>query len=292
MQSEIHAMKRSTAALSLVAICLAAALTGCADVPEQKQAAVDRMYVLYCGEGTAPDQSRWSPGVNVGKPITLSNSCYLLRHGSEWMLWETGYSQSIASTGPYKTPVLTWYWKAPKNLTAQLAEIGVSPQQITRVGFSHAHPDHVGNGSLFTNATLYIQQAEYDFYLAPTGKPPAAPADWEKLRSNPTLKLSGDHDVFGDGSVTILSSPGHTPGHQSLLVRLPKRGAVLLTGDAAHFRDNWDNRRAPVQNFDQEKTVQSIDRLSRIAADNNAEIWINHDPAQTATLPKSPAYVQ
>src|SRR3954471_12329941 len=282
----------TTARNVVFAMCSIAGLTAGVDGWAQKQNTVDRLYVLYCGEGTAPDQSRWSPGVNVGKPITLSNSCYLLKHGKDWLLWETGYSQSIAGAEPYVTPVLTWSWKAPKNLTTQLADIGVTPEQITHVGFSHAHPDHVGNGSLFPNAKLYIQHAEYDFYLAPPGKPPAAPANWEKLRANPSVKLKGDQDVFGDGSVTILSSPGHTPGHQSLLVRLPKRGPVLLTGDAAHFKDNWDNRRAPVQNFDKEKTVQSIDRLARIAAENNAEIWINHDPAQTATLPKSPAYAE
>jgi len=270
------------------------AIAGCAGTSSgPKQGAVDRMYVLYCGEGTAPDQSRWSPGVNVGKPMTLSNSCYLIKHGNDWLLWETGYSQSIAaSSEPYKTPVITWYWKAPKNLTAQLSELCLTPDQITQLGFSHAHPDHVGNGSLFPKATLYIQEAEYDFYIGPSGKPPGAPANWQGLRSNRTVKLHGDYDVFGDGSVRILSSPGHTPGHQSLLVELPKRGAVLLTGDAAHFKDNWDQRRAPVQNFDKEQTVQSIDKLARIAAENKAEIWINHDAAQTATLPKSPKYVE
>src|SRR5438270_16428 len=142
-------MNRAFTPLALVAIGVAAMLGACAGVSQQRQGAVDRMYVLYCGEGTAPDQSRWSPGVNVGKPITLSNSCYLVKHGNDWLLWETGYAQTIAGSEPYKTPVLTWYWKAPKNLTAQLAELGVKPDQITHLGFSHAHPDHVGNGSLF-----------------------------------------------------------------------------------------------------------------------------------------------
>jgi glyoxylase-like metal-dependent hydrolase (beta-lactamase superfamily II) len=75
-------------------------------------------------------------------------------------------------------------------------------------------------------------------------------------------------------------------------VQLPKTGRVLLTGDAAHFRDNWDNRRAPVQNFNKELTVQSMDRLAKVAANTNAQIWINHDPAQTATLRKAPAYIE
>jgi N-acyl homoserine lactone hydrolase len=65
----------------------------------------------------------------------------------------------------------------------------------------------------------------------------------------------------------------------------------LLTGDAAHFKDNWDNRRAPVQNFNKEQTVQSLDRLAAVAAENKAQIWINHDPEQTATFRKAPAYI-
>jgi glyoxylase-like metal-dependent hydrolase (beta-lactamase superfamily II) len=250
------------------------------------------MYVLYCGEGTAADQSRWSPGVNVGQPITLSNSCYLIRHAQGWMLWETGFSESIAGMPDYVTPVLTWRWRAPKTLSAQLADLGVTPDQITHLGFSHAHPDHIGNGSLFPAATLYIQKAEYDFYLGPKGKPPAAPANYEKLRSNRVVMLSGDHDVFGDGSVRILSSPGHTPGHQSLLVRLPKTGSVLLTGDAAHFQDNWDNRRVPVQNYSKEQTLESMEKLAAVATANKAQVWINHDPAQTARLPRPPAFVE
>lgn len=286
-------MSRAILLRMLAALGIAAFLGACASTSGQRDAGVERMYVLYCGEGTALDQSRWSPGVNVGKPITLSNSCYLIKHAKGWMLWETGYAESLASMPDgFVTPVLTWRWRAPKTLSAQLAEIGVSPSQIARVGFSHAHPDHIGNGSLFPTATLYIQEAEYDFYLGPKGKPPAPPANYEKLRSNPTVKLKGDYDVFGDGSVMILSSPGHTPGHQSLLVRLPKSGPVLLTGDAAHFRDNWENRRVPVQNFSKEQTLESMEKLAGFAAANKAQVWINHDPAQTATLPKSPAYIE
>jgi N-acyl homoserine lactone hydrolase len=284
-------MNRAIAMRLICAFPLVALIAACASMSDPKPTGVERMYVLYCGEGTAADRSRWSPGVNVGEPITLSNSCYLIKHAKGWMLWETGFAESIASMSEFATPVLTWRWKNPKTLSAQLAEIGVAPNDIAYLGFSHAHPDHVGNGGLFPAATLYIQEAEYDFYIGPKGKPPVAPANWEKLRSNPVVKLHGDYDVFADGSVRILSSPGHTPGHQSLLVTLPRGGPVLLTGDAAHFKDNWDHRRAPIQNFDREQTVKSMDKLDAVAAQNKAQIWINHDPEQTAKLRKAPAYI-
>src|SRR5258706_939443 len=278
--------------VSLLALAL---LAGCANTSNTAGSGVERMYVLYCGEGNSTDKSRWTPGVaaNVNKPITLSNSCYLIKHAKGWMLWETGYAESLAAKPDgLAAGALHWYWRAPRTLTQQLADLGLTPNDIAYVGFSHAHPDHVGNGSLFTRAQLFIQEPEYDFYLGPKGKPPAEPANWSKLRDNPTTKLHGDYDVFGDGSVMILTSTGHTPGHQSLLVKLPKTGSVLLTGDAAHFKDNWDTPRAPVQNFDKEATIVSLDKLRKAAASTNAQVWINHDVAQTATLRKSPAYYE
>ena len=281
---------------SLIVVSLSVLLlTSCANVDKSadKRVGVERIYVLYCGEGTAPDQGRWSPGVNVGKPMALSNSCYLIKHASGWLLWETGFTQEIAGVANgYPTPVIHWRWTAPKNLIGQLAEIGVAPQDITHLGFTHAHPDHIGNGSLFPTSTLFIQKAEWEFYLGPKGKPPGPPANFARLRNNPTVQLEGDHDVFGDGTVMILATPGHTPGHQSLLVKLPKTGAVVLSGDAAHFKDNYDNRRAPVQNFNRDQTLASMNKLSQVVAAHKAQLWINHDVEQTAKLVKAPASIE
>ena len=103
-------------------------------------------------------------------------------------------------------------------------------------------------------------------------------------------KLEGDHDVFGDGSVTILATPGHTPGHQSLLVRLPKTGALLLSGDAVHFMGNWQNRGVPSGNFNKEQTLASMQRIADILAKEKATLWINHDKAQRDSLKMSPEF--
>jgi len=90
--------------------------------------------------------------------------------------------------------------------------------------------------------------------------------------------------------VTILATPGHTPGHQSLLVKLPKTGAIVLSGDAVHFKSNWENRGVPSGNTDKDKTLASMQRIADTLAKENAQLWINHDKAQRDTLKMAPAY--
>jgi glyoxylase-like metal-dependent hydrolase (beta-lactamase superfamily II) len=102
--------------------------------------------------------------------------------------------------------------------------------------------------------------------------------------------LEGDLDVFGDGSVTIISTPGHTPGHQSLLVHLPKTGWVILSGDASHFKDNWDNRRVTSMNTSAEQTQASFKRIADLLAEKHAQLWINHDQPQSASQRHSPEF--
>ena len=249
----------------------------------QTSAGIERLYILNCGEGVAGDISRWSPGVNVGKPMEFVDNCYLIKHAQGWLLWDTGVTDAIAAMPDGERPKdpRATHWTRPKTLMSQLDQLGIKASEIKFVAVSHSHPDHIGNVSLFPKATLLVQEAEYNW---------ASPLGPRFKQEHPVNKLSGDHDVFGDGSVIAISTPGHTPGHQSLLVRLPKTGAVLLTGDAVHFKDNWDNRRVPAINFNQEQTVASLQRLADILAKEKAQIWINHDKIQRDSLKMSPSY--
>jgi glyoxylase-like metal-dependent hydrolase (beta-lactamase superfamily II) len=260
-----------------VAAALAALCCALAGTPVAAQT-LDRLYILDCGHAHAPDQSRWSPGVNVGVPIDVSDNCYLLRHGNDWMLWDTGVADAIAdlpggATGPIP-------WQRPKKLAAQLQALGVAPADIRYVAVSHTHPDHIGNVDLFPAATLLIQAAEWDFAFA-EGKKPFNP-------DRKVERLQGDRDVFGDGSVRILSLPGHTPGHQGLLVHLAKTGWLVLSGDAVHFRSNWENRRVPAGNWNKEASLVAMQRIADVLAARGGQLWINHDAAQTATLAYAP----
>jgi N-acyl homoserine lactone hydrolase len=258
----------------LASLFVLVAVQGCASwaPPASANTGVERLYVLNCGEGMAGDISRWS-GVDAGKPMPFVDSCYLVKHRDGWLLWDTGLPDAVAAMPDGLRPAdpRAILWFRPKTLASQLAQLGVKPSDIRFVAVSHSHPDHIGNVEMFPQSMLLVQRAEYE---VPAGTPPRFKPDL------PVTLLEGDRDVFGDGSVTIISTPGHTAGHQSLLVKLPRTGAVLLSGDAVHFRDNWDHRRVPGINFNKEQTSASMQRMADILARDHAQLWINHDKAQ------------
>ena len=246
--------------------------------PALAAGAVDRLYVIECGERTAPDVAPWTPGVNVGKPIDFVDTCYLIRHGADWMVWDTGVTDNLFTT-PSADPAS---WKRAKSLAGELEKLGVKPAEVGYVAVSHTHPDHIGNVELFPQAMLLVQKAEYT-WPNQDGSPRFKPA-------HPVKQLEGEYDVFGDGSVRLIPTPGHTPGHQSALIRLAHTGAVLLSGDAVHLRDNWDARRVPSINFDKDKTAASMTKMAGLIEQEKAQLWINHDKPQAATMKRPPAY--
>jgi len=266
---------------------LAVALfTGLLSMAPAAQAGVERLYILNCGEGVAGDISRWSPGVDEGKSMDFVDSCYLIKHSQGWFLWDTGIPDAVAAMPdglkPADPKAVTW--KRPKTLASQLDELGVKTDDIKAMGVSHTHPDHIGNVEMFPQAVLYVQKAEYNWPGA-DNKPRFRP-------EHPVTLLEGDKDVFGDGSVVILSTPGHTPGHQSLQVKLPKTGEIVLSGDAVHFKSNWENRGVPVNNFSKEQTLASMERISGVLTKDKAQLWINHDKAQRDTLKLAPEFYE
>src|SRR5437870_2936977 len=194
-------------------IAMFAALSLSATASAQSKSGVDRLYILDCGEGVAGDISRWSPGVNIGKPMDFADNCYLMHHPQGWLLWDTGVADAVAAMPDGQAPAdpRAIHWRRPKTLASQLDQLAVKPTDIKFLAVSHTHPDHIGNVELFPQAMLLVQKAEYD-WPSPSG-PRFKP-------THPVMKLEGDHDVFGDGSVTIISTPGHTPGHPCLLVKL------------------------------------------------------------------------
>src|SRR6202034_2769112 len=173
-----------------------------------------------------------------------------------------------------------------KSVTAQLAEIGLKPDDIGRVALSHTHGDHIGNVGLFPNSTIVMQRAEYNWIHSPNG-----PNDnvnqlmalARKLMGSPKhLQLiDGDTDVVGDGSVTLVSTPGHTPGHQSLLVHLKHSGFIMLSGDLVHLRENVAKNIVPSLNTNKAESIASMEKVRQLIAKYKAALFINHDKNQT-----------
>jgi glyoxylase-like metal-dependent hydrolase (beta-lactamase superfamily II) len=234
---------------------------------------------LDCGSGSN-DPRRFSDVwayTETTKPFTFS--CYVIKHGNDYMVWDTGYL-------PGSVPNAT-----NKPITDLLAQINVKPDQVKFVGISHFHADHTGQLAPFTNATLIIGKGDWDGVNA---QPPLGGANVAGFKewigtSRKVEPLTGDKDVFGDGSVVVLRAPGHTPGHTMLLVRLKEKGPVVLTGDAVHFHENYESNGVPAFNHDRAQTLASIDRIKQIEKNLKATVIIQHDPRDIGKLPAFPA---
>jgi N-acyl homoserine lactone hydrolase len=256
----------------------------------------EKLFRLDCGRSVANDESVWTPGQNVGRHIEFSSTCWLIKHGSEWLLWDAGVPEAAHNNpnGWSTLPKLIVY-HLDRTLTDQLAEIGLKPSDISRVAISHTHGDHIGNVALFPNSTLLMQRAEYRWINSPNGpnnNVNQLMALARKLLGSPrNLQLvDGDTDVFGDGSVTLVFTPGHTPGHQSLLVHLKKSGFIILSGDVAHSEENFENDVVPSLNTDKAESIASMEKIRQMIAMYNATLFINHYKKQTDKLKLLPAF--
>jgi len=263
-----------TTAFALPAVLVAA--TAWAQAPEVTLTRLD------CGTNPKPVvvAERFSDTYAYGpdKLVQFTYSCYVIRHGNEVMVWDTGF---VPGSNP----------NAPKvSLTEQLATLKVTPDQVKYVGISHYHADHTSQLPSLTKSTLLIGKGDWDAITAPKpaqGVNAVAFTNWTSMGGS-VEPLTLDKDVFGDGSVVILRTPGHTPGHSSLLVKLKETGNVLLTGDLAHFQENYESNGVPAFNFDRSETVASLDRFKKIAANLKAKVIIQHDARDIGKLPAFP----
>jgi N-acyl homoserine lactone hydrolase len=287
----------SLGTLAVILMMVGTRVAGASQLPDPNKAGVaEKLYRLDCGHSLANDESVWTPGENVGRDIEFSSTCWLIKHGSEWLLWDTGVPESSLNDprGWSTLPKLIVY-HLDMSLTDQLAEIGLKPSDIGRVAISHTHGDHIGNMGLFPNSTILMQRAEYSWIHSadgPNDNVNQLMALARKLMGTPKkLQLiDGDTDVFGDGSVTLVSTPGHTPGHQSLLVHLRKSGFILLSGDVVHLEENFEKNIVPSLNTSKPESIASMARARQLIATDKATFFINHDKSQTDKLRLIPAF--
>jgi len=274
--------------LCLVGATLSANVTTAAD-SGQAQLAIAR---LDCGTVQVNDLNVFSDtDAYVGQKKTLVDSCYLLRHGNDYMLWDTGLPASLkgaatSGSGPMSATL-------SKTIIEQLNNLGIDKAQIKTVGISHYHFDHISQLPDFSQAKLLIGEGDWKALTATPPAPNVNPAPFKTwIEGDPANVevVSGDKDVFGDGSVVMLTTPGHTPGHTSLLVRLAHKGPIILSGDAAHFTANYRNNGVPSFNTNRADTLASLQRIKQLAKNIKATVIIQHEANDVAKLPAFPAF--
>ena len=267
---------------------LALAGASFAVTPASAQQAEVKLWRLDCGTVAANDLNAFSDTkAYTGKSKQLASSCYLIQHGSDYMLWDTGLPAAMKGKPLDNEAAMD----ATVTLTIkeQLATLNVDPASIKYVAVSHYHFDHIGQLAEFPGATLLVGKNDWQVVTtdpATYGADPKPFEPWIKGGSK-VEAVANDKDVFGDGSVTMLRLPGHTPGHNGLLVRL-KRKPVLLTGDLAHFSENYKSNGVPTFNYDRAETLASLDRFKKLADNLGATVIIQHEPADIKKLPAFP----
>jgi glyoxylase-like metal-dependent hydrolase (beta-lactamase superfamily II) len=279
------------------AILAAAAFVACGFPPASAQQKPQppqslRLYVLDCGDITPANVDNY--GLKVSEVVTtkMITPCFLIVHPRGTLMWDTGEIQDIAFKDGVSPQKLNAY-TVTRPLLPQLAAIGYTPANITYLALSHYHGDHVANAAQFAGSTWIVQKGDRDAILAPRAANSRVPDPkfFEGLANAKTIVLNGeDHDVFGDGTVVIKSSPGHTPGHQSLFLKLANTGNVLLSGDLYHYPEEITYKKVPNFDTDREQTAKSREKIEAFVKQQNAQLWIQHDYTSGSKRKIAPAY--
>jgi len=264
-------------------ICLLGIVVGSLPPPEL------RVYVLDGGHAVLKSSNLLNDiDEPTGGPLELADPCFLIKHGRQWLLWDTGLPDSLVGH-PSSSPLIDL--DKQRTMTSQLRQFGVEPKQIDFLAFSHMHFDHTGTANLFTSSTWILQRSELGYSLSQPAPFSVVPASFSAYRQSKKLEITGDYDVFGDGSVKILLTPGHTPGHQCLFLRLAHAGPIVLSGDLFHQRASFEKNWVPAINENRAETLASMARIRAFLNNTAARLIIQHDPKDFKSLPKPPTFL-
>jgi len=277
----------------LAALAAVAALWACGATAQNRPAAPasPRIYVFDNGAIKGLDPKLFNFKREELKEVDFIDVSYLILHPRGTLMFDSG---EIPDAELKSGPVTKGVMSAEKPLLPQLAAAGYKPADINFFALSHYHGDHTGNANEFASATWIVQKAERDFMFA-ADHPEGTIIDvtsFAKLKDAKTKVLNNESfDVFGDGTVVLMSAPGHTPGHQVLAVKLAHRGLVVLAGDLYHYPEERTTGRTPTFEYNAEQSKASRAKIEQFVKDNHGELWIEHDIATHAKLPRAPQYI-
>jgi len=260
--------------------------------PSEPKVEALRLYVLDCGHIDVFDMAIFDKGgAYDGQKRSLVDTCFLIRHPSGDLLWDSGLPDSIHDAPDGVSDDLSKQ-TMPKTLKGQLDRLGVPPDYIEFFSISHSHYDHLGNANLFKNSTFIVNEKERDYMFRAEARADAqAFSSYSDLEAAKKATFTDSYDVFGDGKVIIISMTGHTPGHSVLLVNLDHSGPILLSGDLYHLTQARENRTIPAFNTSAEETLASMDKFEELAKASGARVIIQHEAADFDNLPRAPAYL-
>lgn len=246
-----------------------------------------KLYVISAGALTIPRQ--FLTGFKgVGQTIEIPIPVYLIQHPRGLVMVDTGQRCDN------KPDAVKTGWKCVDgDLVNKIKDLGFSPDDVKHVIMTHMHIDHAGYVDFFPKATFFIQKDELTALTSPLSfeKPNYWPIDFTKFRDLNIVQLEGSWDVFGDGSVEMFRTIGHSRGHQSVIVRLPKTGAYILTGDAVYLPEILEGGMPGIL-WNGEEFLKSVQRIKLEAERSQAQIFYSHDPDQFKTLKLSPKYYE
>ena len=247
-----------------------------------------RVYALSCG-ALEFDRSLFFPAEAQGVRITTPVSSYLIVHAKGKLVFDTGIScdalaDPAARLGKRVASLFAIRSRAGEDAVSQLATLGIRPDEIRYVVNSHFHFDHCGCNASFPRAEFLVQRAELATARAEGSRYNAK--DWDHPLAY--REVDGEHDVFGDGSVVLLPTPGHTAGHQSLWIRAGAGAQFVLTADACYTQEHLDRTILPSNTHDAAQMTHSLTVLRGLRDRQGVELLYGHDAAQWDALPHAP----